>query len=125
MLLGDRLICACPELFYDRGQHHDFTTLVTEFAPSGFITEDRTLPFDFQNVEKLYESYNGINVRLRYLGSVLLRLTLLSQILPAFDDHCQEIHHQYREGAGLLGSEFWYRARNQQRVSCALWPQAH
>jgi hypothetical protein len=61
------------ELFYDRGQHHDFTTLVTEFAPSGFITEDKTLPFDFQNVEKLYESYNGINVRLRYF----LRLTII------------------------------------------------
>jgi len=54
------------ELFYDRGNHYEFTSLVRELAPTGELTENKTFEFEFLNVEKQYESYNGINVRLRY-----------------------------------------------------------
>jgi hypothetical protein len=60
------------ELFYDRGNHYEFTSLVKELAPAGELTENKTYPFEFMNVEKQYESYNGINVRLRYF----LRFTI-------------------------------------------------
>ena len=33
---------------------------------AGTLNETRTYPFDFSSVEKPYESYNGLNVRLRY-----------------------------------------------------------
>ena len=53
------------EMFYDRGNHYEFTSLVKEMAPAGEITSDIDYDFDFSAVEKQYESYNGINVRLR------------------------------------------------------------
>jgi len=53
-------------MFYDRGNHYEFTSLVKEMAPAGEITSDVDYDFDFSAVEKQYESYNGINVRLRW-----------------------------------------------------------
>jgi len=37
-------------------------------APAGTLTEPEVeFPFDFADIEKPYESYNGINVRLRFV----------------------------------------------------------
>eukprot|EP00727_Mastigamoeba_balamuthi_P011064 m51a1_g6580 Vacuolar protein sorting 26 (348) ;mRNA; r:209091-211318 len=67
------------ELFYDRGNHYDFTSLLYELVPAGAMTQDTlTLPFEFINAEKQYESYNGINVRLRYF----LRATVARGLMP-------------------------------------------
>lgn len=60
------------ELFYDRGNHYEFTSLVRELDPPGQLTSSATYPFEFANVEKQHESYNGLNVRLRYF----LRVTV-------------------------------------------------
>lgn len=60
------------ELFYDRGNHFEFIALVQNLEPAGEYKESKSYPFEFLNVEKQYESYNGINVRLRYF----LRVTL-------------------------------------------------
>jgi vacuolar protein sorting-associated protein 26 len=61
------------EMFYDRSNQHNFMSLVKELLSPGEIADDVTLPFEFLNVEKQYESYNGINVRLRYF----LRVTIV------------------------------------------------
>jgi len=63
------------EMFYDRGNHFEFTSLLNELLQAGDVTEEVSLPFEFLNVEKQYESYNGINVRLRYF----LRFTILTR----------------------------------------------
>lgn len=55
-------------MFYDRGNHFEFTSLTQELAPAGEFTADKTFDFEFANPEKPYESYNGINVRLRYVS---------------------------------------------------------
>ena len=53
------------ELFYDRGNHHEFTSLVRDLAPPGELTQSTNYDFEFVNVEKPYETYTGANVRLR------------------------------------------------------------
>ena len=53
------------EMFYDRGNHHDFLSLVRQLDPPGELTSSKVYNFDFQQVEKPYESYTGTNVRLR------------------------------------------------------------
>jgi len=63
------------ELFYDRGNHFEFTSLLKELAPPGIMTKSEEFPFEFTNVEKLHESYNGINVRLRYF----IKFTIVRQ----------------------------------------------
>ena len=53
------------ELYYDRGNHHEFTNLVKELARPGELTQNTMFNFEFLNVEKPFESYTGSNVRLR------------------------------------------------------------
>lgn len=53
------------ELYYDRGNHHEFVSLVKDLAQPGELTQSRTFDFEFTNVEKPYEAYTGQNVKLR------------------------------------------------------------
>lgn len=55
------------ELFYDRGNHYEFVSLSQELAGPGEMRQAQTFDFLFKNVEKQYESYSGINVKLRYV----------------------------------------------------------
>lgn len=57
-------------MFFDRGNHYEFLSLVQELAAPGDLQHPQTFDFNFKNVEKQYESYNGINVRLRYFVRV-------------------------------------------------------
>lgn len=65
------------ELFYDRGNHHEFISLVKELARPGDLLQHTSYPFEFANVEKPYEVYTGSNVRLRYFlrATIVRRLT--------------------------------------------------
>ena len=62
------------ELFYDRGNHHNFISLVKSLSPPGALDKSATFSFDFMNAEKPHETYTGTNVRLR---SVKLMETLV------------------------------------------------
>lgn len=64
------------ELYYDRGNHHEFTSLVKELARPGELTHNTVYTFEFPNVEKPFESYTGSNVRLRYF----LKVTIVRRI---------------------------------------------
>ena len=57
--------CSCAELFYDRGNHYEFLSLSQELAAPGEMRQAQTFDFHFKNVEKQFESYQGINVKLR------------------------------------------------------------
>lgn len=59
------------ELFYDRGHHHEFLSLSQELAAPGEMRQAQTFEFAFKNVEKQFESYQGINVKLRCVGAAL------------------------------------------------------
>ncbi|KAJ7357584.1 Vacuolar protein sorting-associated protein 26A [Desmophyllum pertusum] len=71
------------ELFYDRDNHHEFTSLVRDLARPGEMTQSETYDFEFVNVEKPYETYTGANVRLRYFlrVSVIRRISDISKEL--------------------------------------------
>lgn len=64
------------ELFYDRGNHHEFLSQLKELARHGDLIKNTSYPFEFPNVEKPYEVYTGSNVRLRYF----LRVTIVRRI---------------------------------------------
>lgn len=64
------------ELFYDRGNHHEFKCITKALARPGDLIQNHSYPFDFQNVEKQFEVYAGSNVRLRYF----LRATIVRRI---------------------------------------------
>ncbi|KAI8976940.1 vacuolar protein sorting-associated protein 26-domain-containing protein [Pilobolus umbonatus] len=56
---------------------HEFLTLSQELAAPGELRQNTAYDFEFKNVEKQYECYNGINVKLRYF----IRVTM-SRRLP-------------------------------------------
>jgi len=64
------------ELYYDRGNHHEFLSLVKELARPGELTQNTSFDFEFNQVEKPYETYTGANVRLRYF----LRVTIVRRL---------------------------------------------
>ncbi|XP_037958771.1 vacuolar protein sorting-associated protein 26B-like [Teleopsis dalmanni] len=64
------------ELYYDRGNHHEFKCLAKALARPGDLLQNTSYPFDFPNVEKQFEVYSGSNVRLRYF----LRATIVRRI---------------------------------------------
>lgn len=64
------------ELYYDRGNRHEFTSLVRELARPGELTQSISYDFEFVQVEKPYESYTGANVKLRYF----LRFTMVKRL---------------------------------------------
>ena len=69
---GVVLSLAHTELFYDRGHHHEFLSLSQELAAPGEMRQAQTFEFLFKNVEKQYESYQGINVKLRSVRALRL-----------------------------------------------------
>lgn len=66
-----RVWCVCQhvlwftELYYDRGNHHEFVSLVKDLARPGELSQSQNFDFEFTHVEKPYESYTGQNVKLR------------------------------------------------------------
>ncbi|CAO3699421.1 unnamed protein product [Rhizopus stolonifer] len=68
------------ELFYDKGKSHEFLTLSQELAAPGELRQNSTYDFEFKNVEKQYECYIGINVKLRYFVRVTVARRLADTI---------------------------------------------
>jgi len=60
------------EMFYDRSNSYEFTSLVRELETAGFLIGKQQYSFDFSAVDKPHESYSGINVRLRYFVRVTI-----------------------------------------------------
>ena len=91
MCIRDRIrieFIGCIELFYDRGNHYEFLSLGQDIAAPGEVHATETLPFEFKNVEKPYENYNGINVKLRYF----LRVTLNRRLSDAIKERDIWVH---------------------------------
>lgn len=50
----------------DNRQMSQFIQLVRDLEPPGTLTDDVSYDFAFNRVEKLYETYSGNQIRLRY-----------------------------------------------------------
>lgn len=78
------IVCT-TELYFDRGNFYDFTSIVRELDVPGEIYERKTYPFEFSTVEMPYESYNGTNVRLRYILKVTIGRNYVGSIVESRD----------------------------------------
>lgn len=79
------------EFVHDSGNPYEFTSLVSELEGPGEINSDKTYQFDFQNVEKAYETYSGTNVRLRYFLRVRVARQYASNITKVLDIAVQNL----------------------------------
>lgn len=76
------------ELFYERGNSHEFMSLVKELAPPGELPGSTNYDFEFQNVEKMYETYSGMNARLRYF----VRVTIIRRMTDIVKEQDIAVH---------------------------------
>eukprot|EP00614_Pseudopedinella_elastica_P001052 CAMPEP_0172603768 /NCGR_PEP_ID=MMETSP1068-20121228/24023_1 /TAXON_ID=35684 /ORGANISM="Pseudopedinella elastica, Strain CCMP716" /LENGTH=261 /DNA_ID=CAMNT_0013405637 /DNA_START=303 /DNA_END=1085 /DNA_ORIENTATION=- len=79
------------EMFHDRGNANTFTTVVRELAIGGVLVESAQYPFDFTSAAKPYESYNGINVRVRYFIRVTISRNYSSNYVKEDDFIVQKV----------------------------------
>lgn len=125
--IGEQLLLRCvnaeppltrlpAELFYDRGNHYEFLSLVQELATPGEMRTAQAFDFEFKNVEKQYESYHGINVKLRSVPlfcSLSMTLTRSpTQILRPSDRLAKD--GRRRQGEGHLGALVPHATRLEQ-----------
>ena len=54
------------ENLFDKNQTTNFIQLAQELEPPGALTDSIEYNFSFNRVEKKFETYNGIIIRLRY-----------------------------------------------------------
>ena len=80
------------EMMYDRENSQEFTTLERLLDDPGVLSGKNQYPFEFTNVEKTYDTYGGINVRLRYFLRVsVIRAQYTPDIIKEVDicvQHC-------------------------------------
>jgi len=65
---------------YDKNQKSEFVSKVKELSSPGTLTGSKTYKFEFPKVEKKYESYDGIHVRLKYFVRVTVTRSYSSNI---------------------------------------------
>jgi vacuolar protein sorting-associated protein 26 len=104
------------EMLNDRSTVHEFINLSKLLAFPGELTESTSIDFHFPNVEKPYESYVGINVKLRYF----LRLTIIRRFTNTVSErdicvqqlsHYPEVNNSIKMEVGIedcLHIEFEY-----------------
>jgi len=60
------------EYLVDNKQILVFLTLTKDLEPPGSLTDNMAYDFNFPKVEKQFESYNGVGVRVRYFINVIV-----------------------------------------------------
>jgi len=73
------------ELAYDRGNHYVFLSMQKELMSPGTLKSSQSFPFEFSGADKNYETYSGINVRLRYFVRVRISRSYGTKIVKEFD----------------------------------------
>lgn len=89
------------DMVYDREQSTEFTSLVRDVDDAGTLTGTRQYAFSFPGVEKAYDTYAGINVRLRYFVRVtVVRPQYTPNVVREFDIAVQHVDEERDEGGG-------------------------
>jgi len=72
---------------------HEFLSVVKELELPGQFLESKTYPFDFSQVERKHESYNGVNISLNYY----LRVVISRNLAPNITKPLEFWQHQWQK----------------------------
>jgi vacuolar protein sorting-associated protein 26 len=104
---------------HDSSNPHEFTSLERPLEDAGEITSDKSYNFEFLNVDKPYETYNGNNVRLRYFLRVRVARQYASNITKTLDLAVQNLQAEPEANHGIkmeVGIEDWSDRQRIQRL---------
>ena len=72
------------ELYFDKGNSIKFCHMMRELENPGVLQQNKVIPFEF-STEKPYETYSGMNVRLRYFVRVTIGRNYGSSVVKEKD----------------------------------------
>ena len=115
----------------DKNHNSIFTQLVRDLEPPGSLTDNMTYEFAFNRVEKQFETYNGINVRVRYFINVVInrnynRITKEEEFIVyniVDQEEEKEDHQQIKMEVGIeecLHIEFEFNQQKYHLRDCIL-----
>lgn len=73
------------EIINDKAQNTEFMSNSRELEPSGTLNEDKDYKFAYNKFEKLYETYSGNNVKLRYFLRATIKRNYGNPIIKEFE----------------------------------------
>jgi vacuolar protein sorting-associated protein 26 len=73
------------EMLFGGGTPFEFSSLVKELDHPGTLDRVKSYSFEFSGMEQPYESYDGLNVRVRYLLRVTVTRNLLLHVVKEQD----------------------------------------
>jgi len=73
------------EMLFGGGEPFEFSTLVKELEHPATLDRVKTFSFDFSGMEQPFESYDGLNVRVRYLLRVTLTRNMALNVIKEQD----------------------------------------
>lgn len=79
------------ELYFDKGNSIKFCHMMRELESPGILAQNKNIPFEF-STEKPYETYSGMNVRLRYF----IRVTIAKNYGSSFIKEKDFALHNYQ-----------------------------
>lgn len=82
------------ELYNDRSNPTEFQSLVQLFEEAGELSGSKSYEFEFKDVDKQYETYSGINTRLRYFLRAKIARQYGSNITKSVDFAVQKIQSE-------------------------------
>jgi len=114
------------ENLFDKTQTTKFLSLMRDLEPPGTLTDSGTYDFSFNSVEKQYETYNGIVVRVRYFINVIInrnynRITREEEFI-VYNPGAEPEHHKPIKNEvgidGVLHIEFEFRREQYHLKDC-------
>uniref|UniRef100_A0A0G4HHJ0 Vacuolar protein sorting-associated protein 26 n=1 Tax=Chromera velia CCMP2878 TaxID=1169474 RepID=A0A0G4HHJ0_9ALVE len=73
------------DMLYDRSNSYDFFSITKDLMGPGSMFESEKWQWEFGNADKKYETYHGINVRLRYFVRLTVVRNYASNIVKEID----------------------------------------
>lgn len=89
------------ELASEKGNPSEFVCLNRNLAPMGELLQQQHMPFEFDNVEMLYDSYTGHHIRVRYMLRVTITRAYGATMVRDFPFWVRNYEKEVEAGASI------------------------
>uniref|UniRef100_A0A915A9H1 Vacuolar protein sorting-associated protein 26 n=2 Tax=Parascaris TaxID=6254 RepID=A0A915A9H1_PARUN len=100
------------EVYYDRGNQHDFISMIKELALPGILTDSKSFHFDFQQVEKPYHLKDVIvgkiyfllvRIKIKYMEIAIIKRETVGSAPNVFNENETIAKYEIMDGAPVRG----------------------
>ena len=117
------------DITYEKNQTSDFISLSRELEPPGAITQNVSIPFSFNKVDKSYETYTGRYCKLRYFIKATITRKVSSNMVKEIEFAVLNCQNEVEENTPIkmevgieecLHIEFEYNRQKYHLKDCII-----